>query len=415
MAPEQTARVSAELHTVDNDPELREMVERRRREQLEQVERGAIESRERGDQARRLRDVSGATRKVDEEREKQAPQLLSLTWAADLAIEPTYDPQLVPGLFERTGKALIFGASSSGKTTFANDIGCRIAAGLPWNGRAVLRGLVVIVAAESPEGTLRRIRAFIRHNEIDPFDMHLAVYEAPLTFEIGAIDRLIETIRAHCAAHTAPVRMVVIDTLAANEAGKEDSEHFGRVDRAQARIRDELNCLAVVIHHSGKIAEAGARGHSSLFAGMDTVIEVTGTEGLRCATIVKQRDGASGEGIAFSLNPIGIGFREIPDSTFPETVTACVVEYQGAPRKTLRPPRDGHQTRALDALRLDHRDNGTPRWTFKEAADVFRRHHAAVGEDSKDLHRNIPRKTFKALAKTGHLLIDGGFITLQDA
>lgn len=349
-----------------------------------------------------------------QEREKQAPRLLPLTWASSLESEPEFGPQLVPGLFERTGKALAFGPSGSGKTTLVTDLACRIAAGIPWNGRPVLRGLVVIVAAESPEGTLRRVRAFIRHHQVDPSDMHLAIFEGPLTFELYDIDQLIATVAQHAATSSLAVRMVVIDTLAANEPGKEDSEHFGRVDRAQARIRDGLDCLVVVVHHSGKIIEAGARGHSSLFAGMDTVIEVSGTEGQRLALIAKQRDGASGEGIGFTLVPVGIGFRTVADSTVPETVSACVVEYSGAMKRAKAAPRDGHQTRALDSLRIDHRTNNTARWTFKEASDVFHAHHSATVGDAEPLHRNTPRKTFEALAKAGHLLIDGGFISLQD-
>ena len=352
--------------------------------------------------------------RIEQERQKQGPQLLNLTWAASLDDEPTYDQQLVPGLFERKGKALIFGPSMSGKTTFAIDIGCRVTAGMAWNSRTVLRGLVAVVAAESPEGTLRRARAFIRHHKVVRHEMPLAVYEQPLTFDLAAVDQLIATIASHSAAMGIPVRMVIIDTLAANEPGKEDAEHFGRVDRAQTRIRDGLDCLALVVHHSGKDADKGSRGHSSLFAGMDTVIEVSGTEGSRVATIAKQRDGASGDGIGFTLLPVGIGFRTVPDSPVPETVTACVVEYQGPTKRSTRQPRDGHQTRALDALRINQRDTSTVRWTLKEACEVFRTYHCSVVGDGEALHRNTPRKTFEALGRSGHVLIDGGFVTLQD-
>jgi hypothetical protein len=346
---------------------------------------------------------------------KPTAPAMKLTWAADLIGDDVYERQLIDGLYDRKGKAMIVGPSGSGKSTLAIGQGCDIGAGRASNGRATLPGITAIVAAEAPEGVRRRIKAYCRHHEIALDAVQVAILERPLSFEPAAVAVLIETIRAEAKARGLPVRFVLIDTLAANEPGKEDSDHFGRVVAALSQISIELDCLAAVVHHVGKNAEAGARGHSSLYAAMDTVIEVTCDGPMRAAKVAKQRDGASGEAFAFSLVPVGIGFRETANDAFRETVTACVVQYDGAAPVRIRPPREGHQTRAVDALRLDAKAADRARWTLKEACEVFRAHHEHVVGDREVLHRNTPRKTIEALGRSGHVLIEGGFVTLQEA
>jgi hypothetical protein len=49
------------------------------------------------------------------------------------------------------------------------------------------------------------------------------------------------------------------------------------------------------------------RGSIALKAAADTVIEVTGTEGIRTARVEKQKDGAAGDSFTFTLQPIGPG------------------------------------------------------------------------------------------------------------
>jgi len=59
------------------------------------------------------------------------------------------------------------------------------------------------------------------------------------------------------------------------------------------RLRDEFGANVCLIHHVGKDAGRGARGHSSLFAAVDTAIEVTRNDDalLSTARVVKQRFG----------------------------------------------------------------------------------------------------------------------------
>jgi hypothetical protein len=66
------------------------------------------------------------------------------------------------------------------------------------------------------------------------------------------------------------------------------SKYVGNIDT----IADELRCLVVSVHHTGKDKTKGARGSTSLHAACDTIYEVTGKPDygvkMKC---VKQKDG----------------------------------------------------------------------------------------------------------------------------
>jgi len=61
------------------------------------------------------------------------------------------------------------------------------------------------------------------------------------------------------------------------------------------------------VHHAGKDAARGSRGHSLLHCAVDTEIEVTRNSG-HTATVTKQRDGATGEQVVFRLRQVELGF-----------------------------------------------------------------------------------------------------------
>ena len=71
-------------------------------------------------------------------------------------------------------------------------------------------------------------------------------------------------------------------------------------------IRERVKTVVDSIHHKGKDNAKGMRGHSSLFAAADTVIEVE--RGL--ATAVKQRDMDTGDAVEFDLREIELGTDE---------------------------------------------------------------------------------------------------------
>jgi hypothetical protein len=163
------------------------------------------------------------------------------------------------------------------------------------------------------------------------------------------MDKLIVTIRA---ADLEPLALLIVDTASRALAGGNENapDDMGALVRSVDRLRDELHCHVVLVHHTGKDQSRGARGHSLLRAAVDTEIEVIRWSDISSATITKQRDGISGERISFRLRQVVLGQDEDGDP-----VTSCVVEPANEMPQTGRgaiatPKLSPAQTRALELL-----------------------------------------------------------------
>jgi len=88
------------------------------------------------------------------------------------------------------------------------------------------------------------------------------------------------------------------------------------------RIREETGVHILLVHHSGKNAQNGSRGASSLKAACDAEIELTFDEDtrIRTARATKQRDMETGAEINFILQIVELG--EDADG---DQVTTCII------------------------------------------------------------------------------------------
>ena len=105
--------------------------------------------------------------------------------------------------------------------------------------------------------------------------------------------------------------------------------------------------LVTVVHHSGKDATRGLRGHSSLFAALDAAVEVSRDGDRREWKVAKAKDGADGAAHPFRLEVMDLA----PDDEG-EPVTSCVVCPDETPQDATRSrlPKGGNQKVVLDAL-----------------------------------------------------------------
>ena len=86
-------------------------------------------------------------------------------------------------------------------------------------------------------------------------------------------------------------------------------------------IRHETGVCVLYIHHCGKDAAKGSRGHSSLRAATDTEIEVTArSDKTLIARVTRQRDLESEGSFAFRLDAVELGHNRRG-----KPVTSCVV------------------------------------------------------------------------------------------
>jgi len=124
-----------------------------------------------------------------------------------------------------------------------------------------------------------------------------------------------------------PIVKVTIDTLARVMAGGNENagEDMSMIGKHLDAIRDTFGCHVNIVHHTGKDATKGARGHSSLRGHVDTEIEVTkGAMHVR-----KQRDMDGDWNVKFGLKELKLGIDNRGDEVTSMVVVPRVTTSDG--------------------------------------------------------------------------------------
>lgn len=282
-------------------------------------------------------------------------RLRTVKWADAQAVSTA--SYCVKGLIPRQAVVLIVGESGTGKTFLAAKMATHIAESAlgKFFGRRVANGYVVIVASENPSSVENRLAAWRASLNVSGANLEITKDRIDIVEPDGR-RQLFDTLSA-IALEVGGVAAVFIDTAACAMPGADEnaSQGMGYLISAAQWIRDELNCAVVIVHQTGKDQTKGARGHSSLKAAADVVIEVAGTDGVRTAAVTKSRDGATGDEIRFDLRRIVVGVDADGDE-----VSTCVVEpaMLSATAKTRR-PKTGLPLLAFEALERVHAKHGS--------------------------------------------------------
>lgn len=240
---------------------------------------------------------------------------------------------LFKGLLPSRGIAQVFGDSGSGKTPFAVSWALHVACGLDWMGFPLRRrGAVLYMIGEDASGMAGRLRAQLLVTDplvdLDRVPVYCSTRPGALrdagnrqrwVAEIrAAMRRTEDTERAARVAlngsaltdYRAPeLAMVVVDTQnrnfgAGNENDTEDMSGF--VDQLVLLGR-ELDCLIVLVHHTGHAEKERARGSSVLFGSLDACFEVTRNGRAVTLTSKKAKNWAEPQPVFAGLVPVVIG------------------------------------------------------------------------------------------------------------
>lgn len=271
------------------------------------------------------------------------PERFALLTPADLKRIPPMR-WLVRGVIPETGLAAIYGPPACGKSFLVLDLLGAIAEGRAWFSHGVTSAACVYVGLEGEAGVSQRITAYMtKHGTPEA----LRVLLTPLDIR-QADDRreLVATIKAAGMAGG----VLTLDTLnrAAPGADENDSREMGELIGCMKALQAELGGLVLAVHHSGKDQARGLRGHSSLLAALDSVIEVSRHDDRREWRVAKAKDGEDGSAHPFRLEVVELGE---DDEGYP--VTSCVIEPIENAAETVRkasPPGGGNQRIAWDAL-----------------------------------------------------------------
>lgn len=254
------------------------------------------------------------------------------------AIEPVLTSNyMVKGWLDRNCLSMLYGPSNAGKTFVALDMAMHIAAGEPWRGLRVNGGPVLYIAAEGGAGIRNRLAAI----KLDKPDMA----DAPFTLLPTGLD-LHGSTDAVAVCEIMPGNnpaLVVIDTLARSMgAGDENTaKDAAMFVRNCDVIREATGAHVMVIHHTGKDEDRGARGSSALRAAVDNEIQVTANGEIISQ---KQRDQEPPKPLYFKLRSVVLGVDEDGDE-----VTSAVVDEADPPKKEAK-PLTGRDEVALNAL-----------------------------------------------------------------
>ena len=139
-------------------------------------------------------------------------------------------------------------------------------------------------------------------------------------FRLLDADDINELVEAIQAAGTGDV--VVLDTLSRATPGTDenDSKAMGQIIASAKLLQDLIGGLVLLIHHTGKDASKGMRGHSSLHAALDCAIEIRRYGDQREWLIAKSKDGEDGASHPFKLEVVSLGRDNDGDE-----ITSCVV------------------------------------------------------------------------------------------
>lgn len=287
---------------------------------------------------------------------------------------------LIQDVLPKKAFAALYGPPGSYKSFVALDIAEAVATGRAWMGREVQSaGAVLYICGEGFGGIGARIKACKLHNRTEA-GAEIYVIRAAINMRSSAedFDLLVASIKDLMDRTGVQFELVQIDTLARAFGGgnENNSEDMGAFIHNAGRIQRMLGCAMMVLHHSGKDATKGLRGHSSLLGAVDTQLELLKIDaqpnpsspiaGSGILTISKQKDGQDGLKIGFEMvkveikgSALGISDAQISlavrasDEAMQQQAQADAVQRQDKPRKLY-----GNQLAAFESIQTALDENG---------------------------------------------------------
>lgn len=311
--------------------------------------------------------------------------------ASEMPVNPI--AWLVRSYIEEDALAVLYGPPGKGKSFFALDVSCCIASGAPFHGHDVKQGAVFYIAGEGHNGLARRLRAWAQHNETNIPDL-LFVSEAPADLSSATSAAQVAD-AVQCLATTTgetPV-LIVIDTLARNFGGDENSAtDMGHFVRNADALRRRWKATVMIVHHSGKDGDRGARGSSALKGAADAEYEISRCDDDKLIRLTprKMKDAEEPQALAFKLvsvpvhddtgSLIGGAALELTEYIAPVLITAKLGKQQKAALEVLEQMHEeisarlasqdgeGHPVNILtDTWKTKCEDAGIPRQRFHDA------------------------------------------------
>lgn len=327
---------------------------------------------------------------------------------------------LINGYFQQHSMGIIFGDPAAGKTFVAIDMACCISVGIPYHGHNTKKGAVFYIAGEGQNGLALRFKAWEEGSGVNLEDGSLHVATSPIQlYDLANAEILIATIDEMIAKHNTSPSLIIIDTLARNFGGdenssKEVSQFISHLDM----IKNHWNAAILIVHHNGHSHKDRPRGSLALTGALEHEYRVQKySETSISLKNTKTKDGPVPNELFFDMRKVPLRF----DSN--EDIIEGVVLTKST-KKIDKPHLSDKAKRALSVLRHCIDEKGEKRMLKSESTETF-----CIAEDEYiealkkdkfcktdkwDSIKKAGRRYIKVLEKQWIIKVSEGFVWLTD-
>lgn len=270
--------------------------------------------------------------------------------AGDLGVAVRAYPWRIKGILPMNDNCLVMGPSRSGKTFEVLDMVMHVHNGQSFAGRKVVPGGFVYLTYEGATGFENRLRAYLKHHDMKPSDLHSFAWvtRPPNLFatEDNAV-KLSEEIKQLAAGFKLPYAGTIVDTHNSATRGSSEikSDDMNRIMTNYDIVKEQTGAPLIVIGHTN--AEGRHRGNEQFFNNIETAIliervyvdakhtqERRDDDGrtVRRGRISKQREGDDRTSWEFVLEQVKIGIDEDGDDI---TSMVSVEPHQHVPQEVM--------------------------------------------------------------------------------
>ena len=245
--------------------------------------------------------------------DKDEPGDLKFHSIADFISRPT--PEfLVQGMLPKKGVAIIYGASGSMKSFACAHLGLSIAGGHDIGDLKVEATPVLFLLNEGQAGFGRRLQSALKYHDWSPPDNFRIADEAPNLMSANSIKPFIDLAKR---MQFNP-GLIVLDTFSKATIGADDNstKEMAEAIAVAYALSNSLDCLVILIDHTGKDQSKGVRGSYAKHANVDAVLMVSKTSENVCLALKKQKEAEDGIKYNFRINMVEIEGEKVPALSF---------------------------------------------------------------------------------------------------
>ena len=246
----------------------------------------------------------------------------------ELYSQPLEINWLIEDVIPSNSIGMIYGASGSGKSHIILSMAAMIANGLPWFEKDTEQGNVLVLAGEGLSGLSRRFKAIEIEHGITINQERLFVSNRAIGMDTEKGYKQVEQAINELED---PPQLIIIDTLSRHlmQSEENSNDDMARFINRLEDIRLKYECTIILVHHTGKSTNQGARGASALKANIDFSFEVEGKDKKCSLSCDKMKD--ADDDLAkkyFEIKSVELG--QVTSKGKPIT-GACVVKTDKVP------------------------------------------------------------------------------------